>query len=105
METTSGFRPTPEGFLDFFEWWFNEYVADAGVAAIEEGEAYIVWFCIVLGRAKCLVSTTRPDHRYYELTYDAERRMVYVDSYVKVRNVECLVCSKTEVAAERGSRL
>ena len=40
-----GFRPTPEGFLHFFVDWFNEYVADADVAAIGKGEAYVVWFC------------------------------------------------------------
>ena len=64
-----GFRPTPAGFLHFFVDWFNGNVADHDVGRIVLGDAYVVWFCFVLGRAKCLVSTTRPDHRYYELTY------------------------------------
>ena len=92
-----GFRPTPEGFLHFFVDWFNKNVADHDVGGIVLGDAYVVWFCFVLGRAKCLVSTTRPDHRYYELTYDPSRGMVYVDSYVKARNMECTV-APAEVA-------
>ena len=51
-----GFRPTPEGFLHFFVDWFNENVADHDVGRIVLGDAYVVWFCFVLGRAKCLVS-------------------------------------------------
>ena len=84
----SGFEPTPQGFLRFFVSWYNGNVADHDVPRLEDGEAYVVWFCFVLGRAKCLVSTTRPDHRYYELTWDPERQMVYVDAYAKVRNME-----------------
>lgn len=85
---TTGFEPTPEGFRRFFVDWFNGNVADHDVPAIDEGEAYVVWYCFILGRAKCLASTTRPDHRYYELTWDPERGMVYVDAYAKVRNME-----------------
>ena len=93
-----GFKPTPEGFLWFFIDWFNENVADHDVDGIVFGDAYVVWFCFILGRAKCLVSTTRPDHHYYELTWDPERGTVYVDSYVKVRNMECPVAATGEVA-------
>ena len=89
MDDATTFEPTPEGFLRFFAGWFNDNVADHDVPPIGTDEAYVVWFCFILGRAKCLLSTTRPDHRYYELTWDPERRMVYVDAYVKVRNEEC----------------
>ena len=91
MEDARQFEPTPAGFLRFFVEWFNDNVADHDVPRLEEGEAYAVWFCFILGRAKCLLSTTRPDHRYYELTYDPERGMVYADAYVKARNMECPV--------------
>ena len=93
MADGTAFAPNPEGFLRFFERWFNESVADHDVPPIGEGEAYVVWFCFILGRAKCLLSTTRPDHRYYELTWDPERSMVYVDAYVKARNMECAVAA------------
>ena len=93
-----GFSPTPEGFLRFFVDWFNENVADHDVDNIVFGDAYVVWFCFILGRAKCLVSTTMPDRRYYELTWDPDREMVYVDSYVKVTNMECPVAATGEVA-------
>lgn len=93
MADTASFTPTPAGFLRFFVRWFNGNVADHDVPPLDEGEAYVVWFCFILGRAKCLLSTTRPDHRYYELTWDPERRMVYADAYVKARNMECAVGS------------
>lgn len=83
-----GFHPTPEGFLWFFIDWFNKNVADKDVSPIVNGDAYVVWFNYTLGSAKCLISTVLPDHMYYELTYNKADNCVYVDSYVKVRNME-----------------
>lgn len=50
---------------------------------------FVVWFAKTLGNWKALVSTTLPDGRYYELTYNGARSELYVDTYVKVDNV-CL---------------
>ena len=52
-----------------------------------EDEVYVVWFCYILGGWKALVSTTLPDGRYYEVTYDKEQCRTYLDNYVKVDNV------------------
>lgn len=82
------FVPTPEGFLWYFIDWFNENVADHDVPSITKSEVYVVWFAYILGNAKCLISTNRPDHKYYELTYNSEKNALYVDSYLKVNNME-----------------
>lgn len=50
---------------------------------------FVVWFAKTLGNWKALLSTTLPDGRYYELTYNGARSELYVDTYVKVDNV-CL---------------
>lgn len=47
---------------------------------------YVVWFVKTLQNWKALVSTTKPDGAYYELTYNGDRRETYVDHYVKVNN-------------------
>ena len=85
------FDISAEGFLWFFIDWFNKNVADTDVQLITKPDVYCVWFSYILGNAKCLISTTRPDHRYYELTYDCDSREVYVDTYVKVNNMEVSV--------------
>lgn len=51
-------------------------------------EVYVVWFCFILGGWKALCSTTLPDGRYYEVTYDKARNKCYVDTYAKIDNVE-----------------
>lgn len=53
-----------------------------------EDEVYVVWFCYILGGWKALVSTTLPDGRYYEVTYDKAKHKTYIDTYLKVDNVE-----------------
>jgi hypothetical protein len=44
---------------------------------------YVVWFCKTLQNWKALVSTTLPDGKYYEVTYDGDKRRAYLDPYVK----------------------
>lgn len=50
-------------------------------------DVYCVWFAFTLGNYKALVSTTLPDGRYYEITYDKAHGRSYIDTYVKVDNV------------------
>jgi hypothetical protein len=49
-------------------------------------EVFVVWFCYILGGWKALVSTTLPDGRYYEVTYNSRKEEVYLDVYVKREN-------------------
>lgn len=52
---------------------------------------YIVWFAKTLQNWKALLSTTLPDGKYYEVTYNGEMMELYVDTYVKTNNtkVDC----------------
>jgi hypothetical protein len=50
-------------------------------------DVYIVWQCYILGNRKWLISSSLPDKMYYEVTYDANKRQWYLDSYVKLHNV------------------
>jgi hypothetical protein len=49
-------------------------------------EVYVVWFSKTLQNWKALLSTTIPDGRYYEVTYDGDKQQAYVDTYVKIKN-------------------
>jgi hypothetical protein len=49
-------------------------------------EVYVVWFSKTLQNWKALISTTLPDGMYYELTYDGDKAMVYLDAYKKFDN-------------------
>lgn len=54
----------------------------------ETTDVYIVSFTYVLGNYKALVSTTLPDGRYYEVTCNKAKTVIYIDTYLKVDNVE-----------------
>lgn len=51
-------------------------------------EVYIVMFSYVLGHFKALVSTSIPDGRYYEVTYNSILKQAYVDTYRKTHNIK-----------------
>lgn len=78
--------PDPDLMLDAFVDYYNNNIADFDVPAIERHEAFVVWFCYIVGNAKCLISTTRPDHMYYELTYHLDKNQLHVDAYKKVKH-------------------
>jgi hypothetical protein len=50
-------------------------------------DVYIVWFSKTLQNWKALLSSSLPDGRYYEVTYDGDKKMTYIDIYVKLDNV------------------
>lgn len=49
-------------------------------------EVYIVWFNYTLGNMKALLSTTLLDGMYYEVTYNSEKKELYLDVYKKFEN-------------------
>lgn len=49
-------------------------------------EVYIVWKCKALQNWKYLLSSTLPDGMYYELTFDGDKKMWYLDAYRKFEN-------------------
>lgn len=51
-------------------------------------DVYVVWFCKTLQNWKALVSTILPDLTYYEVTYNGNENVVYLDVYTKTVNKE-----------------
>lgn len=43
----------------------------------------IVWKCKTIQNWKYLITTTLPDNRYYEVTYNGDREEFYLDVYKK----------------------
>lgn len=50
-------------------------------------DIYVVWFCKTLQNWKALLSTTLIDDHYYEVTYDGDKKVMYLDDYKKLQNV------------------
>ena len=48
-------------------------------------DVYVTWFGFILGNMKALVSTSLPDGKYYEVTYNKEKKEIYIDCYVKIK--------------------
>ena len=49
-------------------------------------DVFCVWYNYTLGNWKALISTTVPDGMYYEVTYNKEKREMYLDAYKKWEN-------------------
>lgn len=47
-------------------------------------DVYVVTYAYVLGGQKAMLSTTLPDGKYYEVTYNTSKEEIYVDQYVKI---------------------
>jgi hypothetical protein len=66
--------------------FFNDFRLE-GVPEIGLDSVYVVWYCVILGNWKALVSTVIPDEMYYEVTYNVETGETYIDAYSKMINV------------------
>lgn len=66
--------------------YFNSHVDVTDGVQISIEDVYVVWFSKTLQNWKALVSTTVPDNKYYELTYNGDKGETYVDVYVKLDN-------------------
>ena len=51
-----------------------------------EFEVFVVWSCKTLQNNKALLSTTLFDGMYYELTYNGDKKELYLDAYKKFEN-------------------
>lgn len=67
----------------------NEHLDKCDGKQITEDDVFIVWMCKTLQNSKALVSTTLFDGMYYELTYNGDKKELYLDAYKKFQNV-CL---------------
>lgn len=55
---------------------------------VEVSEMFVVWMCKTLQNNKALISAQSTDN-YYEVTYNGDKRELYVDEYIKNTNT-CL---------------
>lgn len=69
----------------------NEHLDKTDNKEISEDDVYIVWSCKTLQNNKALLSTTVSDGMYYELTYNGDKKELYLDAYVKLENKEIKV--------------
>lgn len=69
--------------------YFNNRVEITDDKKITEDDVFIVWSCKTLQNNKALVSTTISDGMYYELTYNGDKKELYLDAYKKWEN-QCI---------------
>ena len=80
-----GLNPNTEGYGDEK---FVAYLSDNGheIWPLTDKDVYVVWLSKTLQNGKAMLSTTRPDGMYYEVTYNGDKKELYVDAYKKVVN-------------------
>lgn len=57
-----------------------------GSAKLKAADVYVVWFAKSLQNWKTLISTTISDGMYYEVTYNGNLNVAYLDAYKKFDN-------------------
>lgn len=71
----------------------NEHLDKTDNVQITIDNVFVVWQCKILQNNKALLSTTLYDGMYYELTYNGDKKELYLDAYKKFENK----CFKLEV--------
>ena len=64
----------------------NQHLDKSDGKQITADDVFIVWMCKTLQNSKALVSTTLFDGMYYELTYNGNKKELYLDAYKKWEN-------------------
>lgn len=70
----------------------NEHMDKTDGRKITEDDVFIVWMCKTLQNSKAMVSTTLYDGMYYELTYNGDKKQLYMDAYKKWENKCINIC-------------
>lgn len=81
--------PNSETYMEKAERVLTEYITSHLDKSdpLASFEVYIVWFSKTLQNWKCLMASTLPDQMYYELTYNGDKKQLYIDAYKKFDNV------------------
>ena len=67
--------------------YVNEHLDKTDNKKITEDDVFIVWMCKTLQNNKAMASTTLFDGMYYELTYNGNKKELYLDAYKKWENL------------------
>ena len=71
----------------------NDEVLPSNYEPIDNSQVFIVWSAKILGNNKAMLGTRLDkDFNYYEVTYDGEKKLFYLDVY----SFERQVVSKSE---------
>lgn len=68
--------------------YFNVKADKTDEVKITKDDVFVVWYCKTLQNAKALLSTTVSDGMYYELTYNGDKKELYLDAYKKWENIK-----------------
>ena len=68
--------------------YFNAKADKTDEVKITKDDVFVVWYCKTLQNAKALLSTTVSDGMYYELTYNGDKKELYLDAYKKWENIK-----------------
>ena len=77
---------TNDEMLDLCKDIVISYIEDNEPVKVTKDNVFIVWFSKTLQNFKALVSTTVSDGMYYELTYNGDKKELYLDAYKKWEN-------------------
>ena len=66
--------------------YFNSRADKTDKKQITEEDVFVVWSCKTLQNNKALLSTTISDGMYYELTFNGDKKELYLDAYKKFEN-------------------
>ena len=75
--------------------YFNNRKDKTDEFEITENDVFIVWSCKTLQNNKALVSAKVSDGMYYELTYNGDKKELYLDAYKKWEN-KCIKIESEE---------
>ena len=64
----------------------NEHLDKSDKKEITINDVFVVWSCKTLQNNKALLSTTLFNGMYYELTYNGDKKELYLDAYKKFEN-------------------
>lgn len=67
--------------------YFNYNVDKTDNKKIAKEDVFVVWSCKTLQNNKALLSTTVSDGMYYEITYNGDKKEIYLDAYKKWENI------------------
>ena len=67
--------------------YYNEELLDkSDNVSMETDNIFTVWNCKTLQNNKALLSTTFFDGMYFEMTYNGDKKELYMDAYKKWKN-------------------